>query len=107
MKISLEIPDDVITDPDSEFYIHNWTTLLALRRRDGKWYVKTSPCGMCGECCRHIGSGNPMYDGSSICRHLKDNKCELDFHRPFSCIMDFHDDPKTKPKSCTEEFKEV
>jgi len=106
MKIELEI-DDSLVNWDEEFYVHNWTSLIAIRRRDGKWYVKTSSCGKCGECCRHIGPGNPMYNGTSICPHLKDNLCDLDFHRPFSCILDFHDDPNYKPKSCTEEFKLV
>jgi hypothetical protein len=123
MKIEIEVPDWA---DKQELYLHTYEfELVAIRRnydysfdkwddsKNAKWYVKTSRCNKCGECCRHIAEGNPMYKDAIkggdkiICPHLKDNLCSLGMHRPFSCVMDFHDDPKLKPKECTEEFKEV
>jgi len=121
-KIELELPDWA---DNQELYIHTYDLeLVAIRRNfeagfkewkgsnGAKWYVKTIRCNRCGECCRHIAEGNPMYkdaikkDGMVICPHLKDNLCDMGIHRPFSCVMDFHDDPKLKPKECVETFEE-
>ena len=104
MLINLEIPDWA---GENEIYIHSWTELVALMRRDGKWYVKTSRCNHCGECCKNLSEGFPYRDKDGNCIYLKDNKCSIDLHRPFSCMMDFHDEPKLKPKNCVEEFKQV
>ena len=104
MKIELEIPDWAF---EKEIYIHSWTELVALRREDGKWYVKTNRCNMCGDCCKNLGEGFPYRGEDKTCIYLKDNKCSMGLHKPFSCIMDFHDTPSLKPKNCTEDFKEV
>ena len=111
MKIELEIPDWVeekLDFPEDEIYIHSYTELIAIRRHK-KWYVKTSSsrCDMCGNCCKNLGNNFPYRGEDGTCIYLKDNKCSMGIHKPFSCIMDFHDDPRIKPKNCTEEFKEV
>lgn len=117
MTINLEI-DDKIVENAKEFYVNvmrydESTGLVALRREDGKWWVKTVNCSACGECCRYISDGNPNFttatkDGTkTICQYLNGNLCSAGIHRPFSCIMDWHDDPETRPKNCTEVFKEI
>lgn len=112
MKIELEIPDEIINQNieasglRNELYIHSGLNLIAIRRDDGKWYVKTSHCNRCGECCKNVSVGFPFRDENGNCKYLSPNgQCILGIHRPFSCIMDFHDNPKSKPARCVEEFK--
>jgi len=104
VKVNLELPDWV---DENELYIHSWTELVALKRPNGKWYVKTGRCNMCGDCCRDVSINFPYRGENGTCIYLKDNKCIMDLHKPFSCIMDFHDEPKLRPINCTETFKEV
>ena len=106
-KITLELPDWAF---ESEITIHSWLELVAIIKEDGETWVKTGRCNMCGECCRGLGEGykqKEMLDNNGDCKYLKDNKCTLDIWKPFACIMNFHDDPKLKPKRCSEEFVKV
>jgi hypothetical protein len=110
MKIVLDLPDWAF---EKEMVILSWTELVAHKRPGENWFVKTGRCNKCGECCKNIGPGNPMYNGTSICPKLgvgfvaEKNICTLDVDRPFSCLMNWHDDPELKPKGCTEDFKEI
>ena len=110
MKINIEVPDWSVEEGE-DMYIHAGTELVAKRYFKTKtWYVKTSRCNFCGDCCRNLGQGfknQGMVDENGTCIHLKDCKCLLGMWKPYACIMDFHDDPTLKPSKCTEEFKEV
>ena len=115
MNINLELPDFVDKEA-KEIYINilkydEIPELVALRRETGKWYVKTARCNMCGACCKgmKLSTGFPFKSltADQNCSYLNGNLCTFGIHRPFSCVMDFHDDPKLKPPECSEEFKEV
>lgn len=106
MKINVEIPDNIIDGRD-DILIHNGRKLIAIGNVEGNWTVKTRDCSQCGACCRNLSPNFPYRDENGDCIYLKDNKCSVDFHRPFSCLSNYHNDPSVKPKTCTEEFKEL
>lgn len=77
------------------------------KRVNGKWYIKTSRCNMCGECCKrapenwHLGRNEKGW-----CKYLKEYEndkyvCHID--RPLGCATgDYAEEPW-----CNIEWTEV
>lgn len=85
MRIELDIPDWANTknlylvsalDEDIE--------LVAYKEINKEWKVKEIRCPICGDCCRKWINANT---NGGFCNHLKDNKCDLGKHMPFSCVI--------------------
>lgn len=77
--------------------------LIAYKEAGGnRWFVKTSSCSMCGDCCRNL-AGNKVVpvDETGACVYLKNNICSLYYTRPFICLW-----PNTQFE-CDEKFEEV
>ena len=48
----------------------------------------TFPCVQCGLCCHEAGKIPALAEfdrGDGVCRHLKDNLCDIYEHRPLIC----------------------
>lgn len=119
MKISLDLPDNLINDEPIYIVRMGFTTeLLAIKKPDtDKWLIKTSSCNHCGKCCYNLSERHPFPRDpkSGKCIFLKGSlkekgewleECDLGIHIPTACLLGFHDS-KDKPDFCTETFKEV
>lgn len=65
---------------------------------------------MCGECCRHINLIPQLADfdnGSGVCIHLKDNKCDIYLSRPEICRVDVMYEKYYSDKYSREVFYEI
>jgi len=46
------------------------------------------PCVQCGLCCHKVNTVSALEEfdrGDGVCRHLKDNLCDIYQHRPVIC----------------------
>ena len=95
MRIEIEVPDwvleeerriDIFAGIEPVAYKYPW---------DDFWYVKTSRCSQCGECCRKVG-----------CNNLDDeNRCALGVDRPWHCCVSY---PRGESvPTCTVKYKKV
>ena len=96
MKVVIDIPDRF---EGLNLRLIAGQELVAYKLSGREWYVKSSSCDRCGDCCKDIaGSSLPNVDG--VCDYLsEDNTCSLGIRRPFSCLF-----PNERFK-CAEEFK--
>ena len=93
MKITLEIPDDVVEDfKERNLYVFAGIDLVAGKNRDDRWKIKTSGCSMCGKCCRDLGRTHPFPVIDKKCIYLINPAgygdkwfCQLGLNRPFAC----------------------
>lgn len=116
MKINLELPDNLIKD--EPIYIVRMgmdAELLAIKKPNEDWLIKTSSCNKCGKCCYNLSERHPFErlskDGK--CIYLIKQKqedgtfkeiCDLGIHIPLACLLGFHE-PEDRPEFCTEKFK--
>jgi len=118
MEVKLELPDDL--EIKGTLWLFHGDVVIAAKRPERDWVIKTGYCSMCGCCCSasHI-KGLPTKDG--WCAYLVDhptekNKriCDLGHNRPFACAIGIpwlepdctlkwehaeNDDSKSKDKS--------
>lgn len=103
---------DLLPDWATErsLYVFAGIELVAVKRKDDVWRIKTVKCNWCGKCCMNLKNhGFPTIDGT--CIHLKkqlNNKqdqylCALGLQRPFGCCIG----TGSKVPDCTEEYKEL
>ena len=64
-------------------------------------------CDMCGLCCKNIrysGFSAELDRGDGICKHLKDNLCEIYAERPIFCNVEAYYDKNLSKIMTREEF---
>ena len=67
----------------------------------------TFPCDKCGLCCQNIrlSSLSAKLDrGDGVCKHLKDNLCEIYSQRPIFCNVEAYYEKFLAEKISREEF---
>ena len=65
------------------------------------------PCDKCGLCCKNIRFSTLSADldrGDGVCKHLKDNLCEIYSQRPIFCNVDAYYEKFLAEKVSREEF---
>ena len=97
MHIELDLPDWV---EERNIFILAGFELVAIKKWQQEWQVKTSRCNMCGKCC---------YFKGEPCEHLEDYGdgkwiCGLRMARPVSCVVSPGAD---RYEGCTELFEAV
>jgi len=113
MKITLEIPDNIVEDfAKRNLYIFVGEDLVAYKYVGWNWRVKTKFCAMCGKCCMNLPADDnfpAVKDGR--CIYLKDDGdkrvCGLgSFWRPFGCVVSDQSDPTDYRTVKFEEVKD-
>ena len=64
-------------------------------------------CDKCGLCCRNIRFSSLSAEldrGDGVCKHLKDNLCEIYAERPIFCNVEAYYDKYLSEKISREEF---
>ncbi|MBQ4404594.1 MAG: YkgJ family cysteine cluster protein [Selenomonadaceae bacterium] len=65
-------------------------------------------CDCCGACCRNIRLSKfysaEMDRGDGVCKHLKNNLCEIYSERPIFCNVDAYYEKFLADKMTREEF---
>ena len=65
------------------------------------------PCDKCGLCCKNIrfsSLSSELDRGDGICKHLKNNLCEIYSQRPIFCNVDAYYEKFLAEKISREEF---
>jgi len=65
------------------------------------------PCDKCGLCCKNIrfsSLSSELDRGDGVCKHLKDNLCEIYSQRPIFCNVDAYYEKFLAGKISREEF---
>ncbi len=65
------------------------------------------PCDKCGLCCKNIRFSTLSADldrGDGVCKHLKDNLCEIYPQRPIFCNIDAYYEKFLSKTISREEF---
>ena len=64
-------------------------------------------CDKCGLCCKNIRFSSLAAEldrGDGVCKHLKDNLCEIYSERPIFCNVEAYYDKYLSEKISREEF---
>jgi hypothetical protein len=97
MKIEIELP--AWCDENSYLYLMKGIELVAYKRPNEPWKIKTGRCNKCGRCC-------PPNPRKPRCEHLKkvgwQSICSLGSERPWSCSVHM---PGVTIEGCTEKFE--
>ena len=65
------------------------------------------PCDKCGLCCKNIrfsSLSSELDRGDGVCKHLKNNLCEIYSQRPIFCDVDAYYEKFLAEKISREEF---
>ena len=65
------------------------------------------PCDKCGLCCKNIrlsSLSSKLDRGDGVCKHLKDNLCEIYSQRPIFCNVEAYYEKFLAEKISREEF---
>ena len=65
------------------------------------------PCEKCGLCCKNIRFSSLAAEldrGDGVCKHLKDNLCEIYSERPIFCNVEAYYEKYLSEKVSREEF---
>lgn len=111
MKITLEIPDDVVEDfVERNLYVFAGIDLVAHKYRGKKnWTVKIQRCSQCGTCCKNLKKEHPFPVVDGKCIYLTQPGgygglwfCSLGINRPFGCAI-----ADTDATYCSVKYKSI
>jgi hypothetical protein len=108
-RLSIELPEWV--DEKARVFLVGGNEVIARKRGEGPWEVKTRRCDQCGLCCRNAAAEWPWKDAKRDCSylelgHVMDGKeiwrCAHP-EQPWSCVRGSGED--LGPENCCIRFE--